>query len=261
MFEFVTCTKTDRFGILAIVVSVVAGIFVFGFSDDIFSGFAQATVDSSVNEDWYDQNNNDVEKHPNIPNNDDVTVTEKPIAPITKDTEQPEPEKEPVLSKANSSIDTDTIEERKDSRPITTNQIESEDEKTERLEEKIFVISGEGSVYEGAPHLSEYAKMKLEVKPVSGTELSEFIIENGQLNVGGHIFIIEGGKVVLEEDAISIDIEHDDHRDPYLNMKGTTRGSLLKDQSISIVFENQLLGLMKEDRSPLHLSLKLNMKH
>lgn len=261
MFESVTFTKTDHCGILAIVISIVAGVFLFGFSDDVFSSFAQTSDDSFTSEDWYSQNNH-VKTPQKEQNNENATIIEKPTAiPITKNVDRPEPEKEPVLPKVNSSIGTKIIEEHKDPRPITTNPLKSESEKTERLEEKTFVIFGDGSAYEGAPQLSESAKLNLKIKPVSGTELSEFTIEHGQLNVGGYVFLIEGGKVGLEKDAISIDIERDDHRDPYLNMKGTTHGSLLEDQSIAIVFENQLLGLMKADPTPIHLSLKLTMEY
>ena len=48
--------------------------------------------------------------------------------------------------------------------------------------------------------------------------------------------------------------------DPYLDMTGTVIGSILDDKSVSIIFDNQLLGLMPEDPTPMHISLELGME-
>ncbi|MCA9827844.1 MAG: hypothetical protein KC444_05565 [Nitrosopumilus sp.] len=108
--------------------------------------------------------------------------------------------------------------------------------------------------------MSEHTRLDFELNPVSGTKLDEFNIKSGTLNVGGHTFVIDGGSVILDQDTISISIEHDDHRDPYLDMTGTVVGSIINDEDLAISFENQLLRLTKEDQTPLHLSLKLVMK-
>lgn len=242
-------SRTDRFGILAIVIAVVSGVWLFGLADDVFSAFQVEFSD-----DLFQKYSENTKKSQTI---DDViqenTVLVSPQHVLNK----------PALSEVTEKIIS--------SEPVTTvpkkpimkaeqNVKESLGDKIKRLEQQAFVLSGDGSGYEGAAHLSEITKMNLYLDPVLGTKLGEFDIRRGTLNVGGYTFVIGGGQVILESNTISVNIEHDDHRDPYLNMVGTINGSILDEKTLVVVFENQLLKLTKDDQTPIHLSLDLNME-
>ncbi|MCV0401368.1 MAG: hypothetical protein K5777_05260 [Nitrosopumilus sp.] len=243
-------TRTDNFGILAVVVGIVSSMWLFGLADDVYSAF-QIEFDR-LDDDLFQKNAENTKKIQII---DDV---------IQKNTESPRPVlNKPALSEAKENIIS--------SEPVTTapkkamvkteqNAKESLSDKIKRLEQQSFTLSGDGSGYEGAAHLSEFASMHLYLNPVLGTELGEFDIRRGTLNVGGYTFVIGGGQVILESNNISVNIERDDHRDPYLNMVGTISGSILDEKTLVAIFENQSLGLTNADQTPINLSLELKME-
>lgn len=95
-----------------------------------------------------------------------------------------------------------------------TKQVKTElslEDKIELLEEKVFILSGDGSGYEGAAHLAESARLKFELTPIPGTDLEEFKIQTGILRIGGLSFGIDGGLLILKEDVVSLTVEHNNH--------------------------------------------------
>lgn len=246
-------TRTDNFGIIAIVVSIVSGVWIFGFADDVFSSF-QKGFDDVSHEAFY-VNSNEPKESGVIEDDIQVSSVTEPHEPVSN---KPIPNSK--AKPENSESVTPVIEKPTTEKHEKKIKQVSLDEKIEQLEEQTFVLFGDGSGYEGASHLSERAELDLELKSVSGTQLEEFDIKSGTLEIGGHTFTIEGGSVTLTQDVISLSIAHVDHRDPYLDMTGTVNGSILNDKSLSITFENQLLGLMEADPTPIHLSLELTME-
>lgn len=249
-------SRTDRFGILAIVIAIVVSTWAFGFADNIFStvqtGFDEID-DNLISENYFIPKTTPVVdsmiKENTIPVSTPSILNESTMITPKEKTELSEsssPKSEKSVSQSYDEIDQIVREE-------------SLEDKVKRLEEQTFILSGDGSGYEGAVNLSKYARLKFELNPVLGTELDEFDIKRGTLNLGGYIFVIGGGTVILEQDIISIHVEHDDHRDPYLDITGTVNGSLLNGEHLNISFENQLLGLTQDDQTPIHLSLELTM--
>ena len=242
-------SRIDRFGILAIVIAVISSVWLFGLADDVFSAFQVEYADNLFQK--HSENTKKSETIDEIIQENTVLVSPQPVLNKHELSEVTEKiiSSEPV-----------TTAPKKQIMKVEQNAKESLRDKIKRLEQQAFVLSGDGSGYEGAAHLSKSAKMNLYLDPVLGTELGEFNIRHGTLNVGGHTFVIGGGQVILESNTISVNIEHDDHRDPYLNMVGTINSSILDDKTLVVVFENQLLKLTKDDQTPIHLSLDLNMK-
>ncbi|MGY5149373.1 MAG: hypothetical protein ACW9W3_04845 [Candidatus Nitrosopumilus sp. bin_68KS] len=248
-------TRTDKFGLLAIVIGIVSSVWIFGFADNVFSALQAGSDEISdvlFNENSLEQRELSIIEE----------ILQENIAP---------PPSQPVLSEptlSNSKKKSESIQSIPEEPIIqhVENEIKhvepkvSLEKKIIQLEKQTFILSGDGSGYEGAAHLSEHARLNFELNPVSGTKLDEFKIKSGTLNVGGHTFVIGGGSVILDKGIISISIKHDDHRDPYLDMTGTVQGSIINNEDPVISFENQLLGLTKEDKTPIHLSLELTMK-
>lgn len=250
-------TRTDDFGILAIVITIVSGVWLFGFADDVFSVF-QTNFDEIPDRLFYENSNE--QKESNIIK-DTAKQNTVPISPqsVLDESKSSNSEKKPEYSESISSLPEKPIQYDENERKQVNPDV-SFGKKIQQLEKRIFILSGDGSGYEGAAHLSESARLNFKLNPVSGTDLGEFNIKSGTIRIGGHTFVIGGGSVILDQDKISISVEHDDHRDPYLDMIGTVNGSILNDESLIISFENQLLGLTKEDQTPIHLSLELMMK-
>lgn len=249
-------TKVDNFGLLAIVISVISGIWLFGFADDVFSVF-ENNSDSVSESVFYETSDKQEESHivkPDTQTNSSLSPQTTVHSPISLDSEKKTEPSEPT--------------------PITENKLKQKNEEITRqtesristekrilqLEKQTFILFGEGSGYEGAVHLSKHVRLNFELNPISGTNLEQFDIEKGTINLGGYTFMIEGGTVTLDQDVISLSVEHDDHRDPYLDMTGIVHGSILSGKSLDITFEDQLLGLTKEDQTPVHLNLELTMK-
>ena len=242
-------TRSDDFGILAIVIGIVSSMWLFGLADNVVS-----TLQTEFDDELFQKHIENTKKPQII---DDIiqenTISVSPQPVLNK----------PVLSEAKEKIiSSELVITTPKEQIIKTEQNTKEflRDKINQLEQQAFTLSGEGSSYEGAVQLSKFAKMNLYLNPVLGTKLSEFEIRRGTLNVGDHTFVIKGGQVLLEANTITVNIEHDDHRDPYLNMVGTVNGSILDDKTLFVVFENQLLGLTKEDQTPIHLSLELKME-
>lgn len=247
-------TKTDNFGLLALVISVVSGIWLFGFADDVFSVF-QNNSDNVSESIFYE--NSDKQEQPSV-----ETVTQTNSLPLTDPAENKELSELEKKTKPTepTSPSENKLKEKNESITRQTEPKISPEKRILQLEKQTFALFGEGSGYEGAAHLSEHARLNFELNPVLGTKLEQFDIEKGTLSIGGYTFTIEGGTVILDQDTISLSVEHDDHRDPYLDMTGTVNGSILSDKSLEIIFKNQSLGLTKEDQTPIILNLELTME-
>ena len=247
-------SRTDNFGILAIVVSIVASVWVFGFADDVFSTF-HMSVDEISTSSFY-QKSTVIKESQNTENISEENTLEHTQSDAIK----------PELQVIEAKIETPEPVDMTPKKSITNNEDaikkspeKSLKEKIKRLEKQSYVLSGDGNGYEGAANLSKFAEMDLVILPVLGTNLSEFSITQGTLEIGGLTFVIKGGSVTIEEDIIYVDIAHNDHRDPYLNMKGKISGSIFDEKPLLATFENQKLGLMKQDPTPMHLSLELEL--
>ena len=245
-------SRTDNFGILAIVVSIVASVWVFGFVDDVFSTF-HMSVDEISTGSFY-QKSTLIKESQNTENISETNTSEH----IQSDAIKPE------LQVIEAKIETPEPVDMTPKKSITNNEDAIKKspekllkEKIKRLENQSYVLSGDGSGYEGAAHLSKFSEMDLVIRPVLGTNLSEFSIIQGTLEIGDLTFVIKGGSMTIDEDIIYVDIEHNDHRDPYLNMKGKISGSIFDEKPLLATFEK--LGLMKQDPAPLHLSLELEL--
>lgn len=247
-------SRTDSFGILAITVSIVASVWVFRFADDVFSTFHISTDATSAGS--FYQKSPVIKESQSTENVIQENISEHTQSEVIKpdpqivDTKIETPEPVDITPKISISNTEDKIKKS----PEKLLQ-----EKIQRLEKQSYVLSGDGSGYEGAAYLAKFAEMDLEIRPVLDTNLSEFSITHGTLEIGGLTFVIKGGSVTLDENSIYIDIEHNDHRDPYLNMKGKISGSIFDEKPLLATFENQKLGLMKQDPTPLHLSLELKL--
>lgn len=248
-------TRTDKFGLLSIVIGIVSSVWVFGFADDVFSAFQSGS--DEISDVLFYENSLEQRESSIVEDVLQENIASPPSQPVSSEPTSSNSEKKPesIQSIPEESIIQHVEKEIKQVKPKV-----SLEKKIKQLEKKTFILSGDGSGYEGAAHLSEHARLNFELNPVSGKKLDEFNIKRGTLNVGGHTFVIGGGSVILDKGIISVSIEHDDHRDPYLDMTGTVHGSIINDEDLAISFDNQLLRLTKEDPTPLHLSLELTMK-
>ncbi|WP_179372634.1 hypothetical protein [Nitrosopumilus ureiphilus] len=248
-------TRTDKFGLLAIVIGIVSSVWIFGFADDVFSVFQAGSDEISdvlFYENFLEQRESSIAENVLQEN-----ILLPPSQPVLS---EPTPSNSKKKPESIQSVPEESIIQHVENEIKQVEPKMSLEKKIMQLEKQTFILSGDGSGYEGAVHLSEHARLNFELNPVSGTKLDEFNIKSGTLIVGGHTFVIGGGSVILDQGIISISIEHDDHRDPYLDMTGTVQGSIINDEDLAISFENQLLGLTKEDQTPIHLSLELTMK-
>ena len=134
-------------------------------------------------------------------------------------------------------------------------------ERIKMLEERLFELSGSGTGWEGSRHLSKYTTIDLELEPIVGTKLTEFRIISGRLIYDSIGIQLEEGKVSIEQNIFLIEIEHDEAMDPYLTMTAKISGSILDDDDnkIKLDFEDQLLYLVKDDKTPIHLDLKTTL--
>ena len=243
-------SKIHLCGIGAIIIAVVGSFWLFGLADQVFS------FNSAMGE------NNDGFWNFFIIQEEKQTIAE-PIEEktleqnISNDESTPPTEelkKEPTISPPKSTV----IVYDDNPREIRETRAELLQQRLEALEESTFQLSGSGKAWEGGPQLSEYAKINLELEPIAGTDLTEFKIKSGKITIGTVAFSLNQGTVKIQGNSFIVHTEQIKPMDPYLNMTATFDGSIIddKDEKIELHFENELLYLMKDDTTPIHLDLE-----
>lgn len=244
-------SKIHLCGIGAIIIAVVGSFWLFGLADQVFS------FNSAMGE------NNDGVWNFFIIQEEKQTIAEpieeKTLEQNISNDESPSPaeelKKEPTTSPPKS---TSVIVY--DENPRETKEIQAEllQQRLEALEESTFQLSGSGTAWEGGPQLSVYAKIKLELEPIAGTGLTEFKINSGKITIGTSVLSLKQGTVKIQGNSFIVHTEQVKSMDPYLNMTATFDGSIIddKDEKIELHFENELLYLMEDDLTPIHLDLE-----
>lgn len=243
-------SKIHLCGIGAIIIAVVGSFWLFGLADQVFS------FNSAMGE------NNDGVWNFFIIQEEKQTISE-PIGEktfeqnISNDESTPpakELKKEPtILPPEPTSVI--VYDDPREAREI---QAELLQQRLEALEESPFQLSGSGKSWEGGRQLSEYAKINLELEPIAGTGLTEFKINSGKITIGTSVFSLKQGTVKIQGNSFIVNTEQVKPMDPYLSMTANFDGSIIddKDKKIQLYFENQLLYLMKDDTTPIHLDLE-----
>lgn len=134
---------------------------------------------------------------------------------------------------------------------------DNEERKIDELESSIFVLDVRGEGYEATPRLSEPAILRLEMTPFDD-KISVFDISQTTLAVGGGAYPVDGGRVVIDNQEITVDFQSPESWDmPDIVLSGTLDEGLLKDSDgeIQVNFEDQLIFLTNGDTIPTHLNL------
>ncbi len=252
-------SKIHLAGISSIIVTIVASFWGFGLADKVFDfdslvqeikeGIRDPEIKQNKEEILVEHTEDESEQIEEIALEQDVT-SEESLHP-TK-----EMNAEPEIVSSESEFETEYDNYNQENKRTKAKLLQ---ERIELLEERLFELSGSGTGWEGARHLSKFTTIKLKLEPIAGTELTEFRIMSGMLSYGGIGISLEEGKVSIEQNIFLIEIEHDEATDPYLTMTAKIIGSILDDNKIELDFEDQLLYLVKEDKTPIHLDLKTTL--
>ena len=244
-------SKIHICGICAIIIAVVAGFWLFGLADQVFSFNSAVGENNDSVSDNYDKQNEEETLQPIQVKGEQIKMMEQ-----GSDEESSQPKKElknePAISSSESSFMA-LYDEEPDVIEIETKLLQ---ERVETLEESSFQLSGSGISWEGARHVSEYFEIKLELEPIAGTDLTEFKINSAKIKLGTLIVKLNQGTAKIQGNNFIIHTEQVQSMDLYLNMTGSFDGSIINDEKIQVHFKDQPLYLMTGDITPLYLDLE-----
>lgn len=249
-------SKIHIAGISSIIVVVLSSFWLFGLADNVFN--FNSPVQENKEGFWnliIKQN----EKETLVEAIEDEREQNKKKV-LEQDISNNEPSQSTKEIKESAIVSTESQSEAEDDEygpQIKKTKAELLQERIELLEKKSFELSGSGTGWEGSPHLSKYTIIELELEPIVATELAEFRIKSGKLVIDGAKIDLEG-KARIKDDNFIIEIEQNDAMDPYLIMTAKFGDSIVddKDRKIQLVFEDQLLYLIKDETTPIHLDLE-----
>lgn len=222
--------------ILAIAAILVAGIWIFGFDDELF-GTKQINRDSnseSITQKSVIQSPTVVQKIPdeNLQAKSDPEPTEEQTMPEQKLIIQYPTNKDPDL--------------------------------TGSLENTEFKLDVDGTAYEGSPSLAKPAEITLNLIPIKGTKLEKFDVSNGRIIIGTTAVSFDKGTAEIKGTAISISVINDDSLDPFFTIVGILDEPILsdKDSTQKVSFSDQLVYFGKNDETtPHHFDVSGKLKH
>jgi len=223
--------------ILAIAAVLVAGIWIFGFDDELFGTkpIKQSPLPQPTQQKPVVQSPTVVQKTPieNMQSKPNAKPTEKPTTPS---------EQKPVIQYATNK-DPDLVN---------------------LLENSKFELDVDGTVYEGSPSLAKPAEITLKLMPIKGTKLEKFDVSDGKIIIGNVGISFDKGTAEVKGTTISISVIHDDLLDPFFTIIGTLDEPILsnKDSTQKVSFSDQLVYLgNKDDSTPHHLDVSGELKH
>ncbi|TBR08580.1 MAG: hypothetical protein EPO62_06785 [Candidatus Nitrosotenuis sp.] len=226
----------QHLAILAIAAVLVAGIWIFGFDDELFGTKPiKSPIPQPVQQKSVVQNPTITQKTPseNLQSKPDATPTEKPaVMPEQKQVIQYATNKDPDL--------------------------------TDSLENSKFELDVDGTAYEGSPSLAKHAEITLKLMPIKGTKLEKFDVSDGRMIIGDGSVSFDTGTAEVKGTTISISVIHDDSLDPFFTITGTLDEPILsnKDSTQKVSFSDQLVYLgNKDDSTPHHFDVSGKLKH
>ncbi len=229
--------------ILSISAILVAGIWIFGFDDELF-GTKQITHDSV----------SQPIQQP-LPNPPSPTTTEnRPAESLQTKPIETKSEPQPVVTK--------TTDEPKPIGEQTTSKEELNP--ISLLQTKEFALDAEGTAWEGAPSTSKAADIELKLIPIEGTKLEKFDVSDGKIVIGITGISFDKGTAEIKGTTITISSVNDDSLDPFFTITGTLDEPILadKDNAQKVTFSNQLIFFGKKDEStPHHFNASGELKH
>jgi len=257
-------SKVDVFGIAAIIVATFASLWLFGLADNVFNFIIEVTNEYQfTNYSPTPLVSNLIPAKNEIPDELPQLVEQEKInediVNLPKEQEEIKSEQIPKEILIPSSV---PVKEK----PIHISKISEEEKIKQRiafLENQKFTLVGYGIAWEGAPHVSTPTTLSLKLKPIANTELTKFAITEGSIKIKNSGINLNSGNVIIDGDKISIFIEQKKPSDPYVEMTGTMPKSIIDelDQTIEIKFENELLYLFKDDKTPYHLVIESVLKY
>ncbi|AJZ75888.2 hypothetical protein SU86_005355 [Candidatus Nitrosotenuis cloacae] len=215
---------------------LVAGIWIFGFDDEIFGT-------KTVNQNSIPQPTQQKQIV-----SDDVMIETKP-----SETPQTKPDAE-MTEKPNDPEQKLTIKH-------TTNKGSN---LMKSLENSEFELDVHGTAYEGSRSLSKAAEITLKMIPVKDTNLEKFDVSDGKLIIGITGISFDKGTAEIKGTTISISVTNDDSLDPFFTIIGTLDEPVRadKDTKQKVTFADQLIYFGKKDEAtPHHFDADGELKH
>ena len=225
--------KTKRYeiyAIITIITMIVAGIWIFGFDDELF-GTKPIKQDS-------------------IPQ----PMQQKPLAqkmPIENQQSKSyvEPAQKPTTALAEKPI----IQHYTNKNPDPST-----------LEDARFELDVDGTAYTGSPSLAKPAEITLKLIPIKGSKLEKFDVSDGKIIIGNMGISFDKGIAEIKGTTISISVTNDDSLDPFFSIIGILDEPILsdKDSTQRVSFSDQLVYFGKKDESiPHHFDVSGKLKH
>lgn len=219
------------YAILVIAATMIAGIWIFGFDDELF-GIKPTKQD------------------PNPQLIPKPLISKQIIEKSSQNTQiNPEPTK------------TYTTPEQ---RPIAQYITSKDSNQINSLEDAKFTLDAEGTAYEGSPSLTKPAEITLNLTPIKNTKLEKFDVSDGRIIIGTTAISFDKGTAEIKGTTMSISVINDDQLDPFFTITGTLDESILsdKDSVQDISFSNQLIYFGKQDETtPHHIDVNGKLKH
>jgi hypothetical protein len=220
-------------GILTIAIAIIGSMFLFGLDEKISNGLQNTTSMQALAE-QHDESN-DIYSEPDTPH-EELGLTDKQDIPSKKQDSKSQKKQDaayPMLKDA-----------------------ENLEKKIKEFEKKIFMLKGTGTYYQGAAHNSRSSSIDITLKPIPNTNLSNFEIIAGTMDLGIG-FSADNGQVVIDDGKITITLNREDHHDVYGVISGSFLGSILNDNKNkhTVLFEDQIVSIGDEAQDTLHLTI------
>jgi hypothetical protein len=221
--------KTKRYeiyAIITIITIIVAGIWIFGFDDELF-GTKQIKLDSNP------------EQIPQKPLVQSPTIVQKMYDENLQAKPDTEPTEKPTIPKQ---------------KPVIQHATNKNPDLTDSLENAMFKLDVDGTAYEGSPALTKSAEITLNLTPIKDTELEKFDVSNGRIIIGTTAISFDKGTAEIKGTAILISVSNDDSLDPFFTIVGTLDDPILsdKDSTQNVSFLDQLVYFGKKDETTPH---------